>query len=34
LQEGVEIVVGEQEKEEQEGGTTGSPFTPQIFRKR
>jgi len=34
LQEGIQIVVGEQEKEEQGEGTTGSPFTPQLFKRR
>ncbi len=33
LQEGMQVVVGEQQKEN-EGGTTGSPFAPQIFKKR
>ena len=33
LQEGLQVVMGEQQKET-EGGATGSPFTPQLFKKR
>jgi hypothetical protein len=34
VQEGMQVVVGEQQKEEQGGQTSGSPFAPQIFKKR
>jgi HlyD family secretion protein len=34
VQEGMQVVVGEQQKEEQVGQTSGSPFAPQIFKKR
>jgi HlyD family secretion protein len=34
LHEGMQVVVGEQQKEEQGPESTGSPFTPQIFKKR
>ncbi len=33
LSEGLQVVVAEQPKED-EAGSAGSPFTPQIFKKR